>query len=58
MFTKEIKNLQQAFTETLTRLEARYYKTTESLKKEIKEIRQNPPSATLSPLPIPTGINL
>ena len=36
----------------------KYYKIIKSLKKEVKEIRRNLPSATPSPLPVPTGINL
>jgi len=49
-----MKSLQDAFAEAFAQQEARHYKTVESLKKEIEEIRRNPPS----PPPVPTGINL
>ena len=38
MFAKEIKGLQQVFVDAFARQEAWYYKTIESLKKEIEEI--------------------
>ena len=57
MFTEQIKGLQEAFTDTIARQEARHREMIESLRKEFEETRRNPPSATPSPQPVPTGID-
>ena len=58
ILAKQIKSLQETFVDTFAQQEARHYKAIKSLKKEIKEIYKNPPSATPSSRPNPINIDL